>query len=702
MSVIRILPEAVANKIAAGEVVERPASVVKELLENSLDAGARRIDASVEAGGKRVIRLEDDGCGMSHDDALLAFERHATSKIKSVEDLFEVSTLGFRGEALPSIASVSRLTLETRHASEPAGVQVETSGGRLRDIKEIPWPGGTRIQVGDLFFNTPARRKFLKSESTELGHIASLVTHYALAHPEKSFRLSSLTHEILHATPVPSFRERIYQVMGGQTLEQLIEMTPVERRMPVPSEANAEETAPLVRLLGFVSRPEVQKLNRNHIYFFVNRRLVRDRLILHAITEAYRNILPSGMYPVALIFIELPPSEVDVNVHPSKTEVRFRHGGFMHDFARDSIRAALIAARPMAAFPLRQTAQRAGAGDTDEADAEASETLREESGRRTEPAKNFPSPMWPPPKEPVAQISQMEHPGNRPPAASDAAFQLSAPTLAPVAGNLPLTAGPVFSSGGEPQTDFPDAWQAESSHLSGATAGAAACSSWPGRGAEPYARGFGWQASSMEVQDHSAPSPDEFPRNLRPLGQVHESFIVATNDQGLWIIDQHVAHERVLFERHLRARREKQVEGQRLLLPIVVELKPEQQVTFQEIAQELAANGFEAEPFGQRTLAIKTAPGGIRADDAERLLIEILDGAGAEARQLSLDGLLHGIAASVACHAAIKVNMPLTANKMEWLLRELQQTDCPMTCPHGRPVLLRHSLKDILKAFKRI
>jgi DNA mismatch repair protein MutL len=694
MSVIRILPEAVANKIAAGEVVERPASVVKELLENSLDAGARRIDASVEAGGKRVIRLEDDGCGMSHDDALLAFERHATSKIKSVEDLFEVTTLGFRGEALPSIASVSRLTLETRHASEPAGVQVETSGGRLRDIKEIPWPGGTRIQVGDLFFNTPARRKFLKSESTELGHIASLVTHYALAHPEKSFRLSSLTHEILHATPVPSFRERIYQVMGGQTLEQLIEMTPAERRMPAPPEANAEETAPLVRLLGFVSRPEVQKLNRNHIYFFVNRRLVRDRLILHAITEAYRNILPSGMYPVALIFIELPPSEVDVNVHPSKTEVRFRHGGFMHDFARDSIRAALIAARPMAAFPLRQTARRAGAEEMDEAGAEASERLSEESGGQPGPPKNFPSPVWPPPNEPVPQItkiSHMEHPGKRPPAASDASVQLSAPTLAPVAGNLPLTAGPVFSSGGEPQTDFPDAWQAESSYLSGPTAGAAACSSWPSRG-----------ASSIEARDPATAPPDEFPRNLRPLGQVHESFIVATNDQGLWIIDQHVAHERVLFERHLRARRQKQVEGQRLLLPIVVELKPEQQVTFQEIAQELAANGFEAEPFGQRTIAIKTAPGEIRADDAERLLIEILDGAGAEARQLSLDGLLHGIAASVACHAAIKVNMPLTANKMEWLLRELQQTDCPMTCPHGRPILLRYSLKDILKAFKRI
>src|SRR5438445_164058 len=380
MSVIHILPEAVANKIAAGEVVERPASVVKELIENSIDAGAGRVEVAVEAGGKRLVRVTDDGCGMTHDDALLAFERHATSKIRSAEDLFEISTLGFRGEALPSIAAVSRLVLETRQASEGSGTRIEFAGGRVRDVKEGAWRAGTRLEVRDLFFNTPARRKFLKSESSELGHVATLLTHYALAHPQKSFRLSSLTSEILNVSPVATNRERIYQVMGGQLLAQLVEIAPLERRMPAAAapgygpgygeDGEPAEEPPIVRLSGFASRPEVQKLNRNNIYFFVNRRLVRDRLVLHAITEAYRNILPGGVFPVALIFLELPAAEVDVNVHPSKIEVRFRHSGFIHDFVRDSIRQDLIAARPVAAFPLPKTA-RSGQAE-DEADVEES------------------------------------------------------------------------------------------------------------------------------------------------------------------------------------------------------------------------------------------------------------------------------------------------------------------------------------------
>ena len=381
MSTIHILPEAVANKIAAGEVVERPASVVKELVENSMDADAGDIEVSVEAGGKRLIRVVDDGYGMSHDDALLAFERHATSKIRSAEDLFEISTLGFRGEALPSVAAVARLVLETRHASESSGTRLEVAGGKLRDVKEVAWAAGTRVEVRDLFYNTPARRKFLKSESTELGHIASLVTHYALAHPDKSFRLASLSNEILNVSPVASLRERVYQVMGAQTLEQLVEIAPVERRMMFPAALDLEEEggisteAPLVRVFGYTSRPEVHKLNRNNIYFFVNRRLVRDRLILHAITEAYRNILPSSVFPVALIFLELPALEVDVNVHPSKIEVRFRHSGFIHDLVRDSIRQALLATRPVAAFPLPKSS-RGMPVDTDAA--EVAEKLAEE------------------------------------------------------------------------------------------------------------------------------------------------------------------------------------------------------------------------------------------------------------------------------------------------------------------------------------
>ncbi|MGH9450532.1 MAG: DNA mismatch repair endonuclease MutL [Terriglobia bacterium] len=647
---IRILPEAVANKIAAGEVVERPSSVVKELLENSLDAGAHRVEVHVEAGGRRLIRVEDDGAGMSRDDAMLAFERHATSKIRSAEDLFDVTTLGFRGEALPSIASVSRVLLQTRSTEDAAGTQLEIHGGRLRDVREIAWPSGTRFEVRDLFYNTPARRKFLKSESTELGHIAGLATHYALAHPEKSFRLTSMTHEILNASPVETFRQRLYQVMGGQTMEQLVEIVPVTREMPVYAHAEAEEENALppaltrARVFGFVSRPEVQKLNRNQIYFFVNRRLVRDRLIQHAITEAYRNILPSGVFPVALVFLEVPAGEVDVNVHPSKTEVKFRHSSFIHDFARDVVRGALMASRPMAAFPARSSAK----------DPVRPVPAPEPAGEESRP--------WP--REPEPASGQ--------PAA--AGFQLSEPRPRPATGALPFGADEGTSLRTPPQP-------------------------WPAQHPLQHA-GPDDRAAAATGADHDG--ADEFPKNLRPLGQVRESFIIATNDEGLWIIDQHVAHERVLFEQRLRSIREKSVEGQRLLLPVIVELKPAQQAVFEDIARELSVNGFEAEPFGQRTIAIKSAPAEVRPEAAERLLLAILDGVGAEGAGLSLDVLHHRIAATVACHAAVKVNMPLDNQKLEWLLRELAKTECPMTCPHGRPILLRYSLREIQKAFKRI
>jgi DNA mismatch repair protein MutL len=667
MSVIHILSEAVANKIAAGEVVERPASIVKELLENSIDAGASRIEVAVEAGGKRLIRATDDGCGMSHDDALLAFERHATSKIRSAEDLFAITSLGFRGEALPSIAAVSRLLLETRHTSESAGTRVEIAGGKLRDVKEIAWSAGTRIEVRDVFFNTPARRKFLKSESTELGHIATLLTHYALAHPEKSFRLSSLTNEILNVSPVAASRERIYQVMGGQLLEQLVEITPRERPMITSTTFEEdEETAevpagpPVVRVHGFVSRPEVQKLNRNSIYFFVNRRLVRDRLILHAITEAYRNILPPSVFPVALIFLELPAAEVDVNVHPSKTEVRFRHSGFIHDFVRDSIRQALVASRPVAAFPAGRRA-----GFHAEEEVEVAEKLSEEPpipGGAVAAGGGDPSRAG---RGLTPHVAPDAFPSARP-----SGFRLSSPRPEPRTEPLPL---------GAPGIPLPAP---------------------PSAGA--LLKETAETLSTVVPNASIVSGVDEFPTDLRPLGQVEQSFIVATNAQGLWIIDQHVAHERVLFERHLRLRSEQRVEGQRLLLPIIAELKPEQQVTFHGIAEELAANGFDVEPFGQRTVAIKLAPADIRPDDAERLLLEILDGVGREAQAISLDELRAKIAASVSCHAAIKINMRLDHQKMEWLLTELGKTQCPMTCPHGRPIVLRYSLKDIQKAFKRI
>src|ERR1700689_1196872 len=321
MGRIHVLSETVANQIAAGEVVERPASVVKEMVENSLDAGATRIKISVEAGGKKLIQITDNGCGMVRDDAMLAFERHATSKIKNTEDLLSIATLGFRGEALPSIASVSRLRLETRAEEEAAGTVVEINGGKIGRVEEAGLPLGTSITVRDLFFNTPARKKFLKAESTELSHIASLVTHYALAHPQKHFELHSATNAMLVAPPVEGYSERVYQVFGQEMLDQLIAVAAVQPfehgGLPQPppwrrveKDESDDEAAPAdpgkMRLHGFVSKPEIQKLNRNSIYVFVNGRLIRDRLIQHGLTEAYRNIIPPAVYPVVLLFLELP------------------------------------------------------------------------------------------------------------------------------------------------------------------------------------------------------------------------------------------------------------------------------------------------------------------------------------------------------------------------------------------------------------
>ncbi|MGB8675908.1 MAG: DNA mismatch repair endonuclease MutL, partial [Candidatus Acidiferrales bacterium] len=359
MSRIRILPENVANKIAAGEVVERPASVVKELLENALDAQARAIRIEVESGGKRLIRVVDDGWGMNHDDALLAFERHATSKLRTADDLLSIATLGFRGEALPTIAAVSRLVLETRSTDDAEGTRVEFAGGKLISVKPAGVPVGTAISVSDIFYCVPARRKFLKSETTELGHIASLVTHYALAHPEIQFLLKTPTQDILDCAPAERMADRVYQIFGRQALEELMEIPPAEgpvRSAITEPPMEPEEQAATIRVTGFASRPEVQRSNRNGIYVFVNRRLVRDRLLLHAIGEAYRNITPPGVFPVALLFLELPYQEVDVNVHPAKIEVRFRHPQFVHDFTRDALRMAFSASRPIPGFPATRAA----------------------------------------------------------------------------------------------------------------------------------------------------------------------------------------------------------------------------------------------------------------------------------------------------------------------------------------------------------
>jgi DNA mismatch repair protein MutL len=664
MSRIRILPEAVANKIAAGEVVERPASVVKELLENALDAGAKTIRIETEVGGKRMIRVIDNGHGMIHDDALLAFERHATSKLKSADDLLSISTLGFRGEALPTIAAVSRLLLETRDESEAEGTRLEFAGGKLINVKPAGLPAGTTISVADLFYCVPARKKFLKSDSTELGHIASLVTHYALANPDKQFILTTPTQEIINCPPAEKLADRIYQLFGRQSMEELVEIPPTSaafRAAITEPELEANEESATLTVRGFTSRPDVQRPNRNGIYIFVNRRLVRDRLILHAIHEAYRNILPPTVFPATLLFLEMPYDEVDVNVHPAKIEVRFRRSQFVHDFARDSIRQALMSVRPVPSFA-------AAAASASSQGLSASHANVLDSGSTTAVATGVPR----------AIIPTMEEIGVGSGVGSDGGFDLTSDALRPVEQRFAFPAG----------LESP----VESGMASAAAVAAQALttSSWAGNLAAPNASA-----------PATLPRPEQI-ADLKPLGQVSSSFIVAVNGEGLWLVDQHVAHERVLFEQHLEARRAGRVEAQRMLMPMVIELSPRQIVIYEKIAEELNANGFEVEPMGPRSVAIQAVPAGVDAPDAEKLLTEILDGIERENAAISIDTLQAKIAASTACHAAIKINMPLDQTKMEWLLGALAKTDCPMSCPHGRPVVLRYSVKEIEKAFHRI
>src|SRR5258707_1384805 len=607
MSRIRILPEAVANRIAAGEVVERPASVVKELLETDLDAGAKTIRVEVEAGGKRMIRVIDDGYGMSHDDALLAFERHATSKLRSADDLLSIPTLGFRGEALPTIAAVSRLLLETRAEEDAEGTRVEFAGGKLVNVKSAGLPTGTAVSVADLFYSVPARRKFLKSDTTELGHIASLVTHYALANPGRQFILTTPTQQIVDCSPVERLAERVYQLFGKQSFDELIEI-PVgsaafRAAITEPELEPSEEKARLT-VYGFTSRPEIQRPNRNGIYIFVNRRLVRDRLILHAINEAYRNILPSNIFPATLLFLEMPYDEVDVNVHPAKIEVRFRRSQFVHDFTRDSIRQALMSARPIASFA-------AAASGTSQNPNVSSAVL-----------SNAPS-MDPtaPSIVPRAIIPAMEEIGLGSGVGSDGGFDLSSAPLQPIEQRFTFEPGAAFGAPSVPAEPPAPNWAA---NFAGANGDAPA----------------------------TLPHPDQI-ADLKPLGQVSSSFIVAVNGEGLWLVDQHAPHERVLFEQHLEARRAGKVESQLMLMPLILELSPRQLVIYEKIAEELSANGFEVEPMGPRSVGIPAAPAGIAGSDAEKLLTEILDGIERENAAISIETLQAKIATSTPCHPAI-------------------------------------------------
>lgn len=584
--IIRLAPE-VANQIAAGEVVERPASAVKELIENAIDAGSRRISVTTELGGKKLLRVEDDGDGMSPEDARLALERHATSKLVGAADLAAIRTLGFRGEALPSIASVCHLKLRTRARGVEAGTAIQVNGGVIASVREVGAPEGTAIEVGDLFYNLPARRKFLKSDAAESTQISRIVTQLALGYPEIGFTLTSAGRRVLQWAPASNVGERFFQVYGDR-----------------PNLIEVRKEVAGIRVTGYIAALADHGPVRGVQNIFVNRRVVKDRTIAHAIIDAYSRATIKERSPEVHLFIELPPDRVDVNVHPMKAEVRFLEQSLVHEVLRRALGEAL------------------GEG-----------------------------------------------------AAPELQFQaVSSPASTPTPQAIPGVIGGISAS----------------SRWAPVTRAFARAEPRPSSPSEP------------PPETASAQRADDQIRPMIPLGQFRDTFIIAVDDEGVAIVDQHVAHERVLFERVMERLTAGRLESQRLLEPMLVELGPSQRQALKAHAASLDRLGFEVEEFGGDSMRIAAVPalldhGACAA--AIRALADDLDGLDEGSR---VDEALRRIAATTACHAAVKANDSLTPDKMRHILDELRRTAYSTVCPHGRPVVLRLTRREIEKNFQRI
>jgi DNA mismatch repair protein MutL len=696
MSKIRVLSDHVANQIAAGEVVERPASVAKELVENAIDAGARRVEVDVEAGGRRLLRVADDGEGMTRDDAVLAFERHATSKITSTDDLERISTLGFRGEALASIASVARVELITQTEGATEGTRVSIEGGRMRDVAPAARPKGTTISVRELFFNVPARRKFLRSEATESFHLANLVTHYALAHPEIAFTLTNNGREVLRADPAADLRERAYQIFGAEFLENLLEV--------------GGGHALVARVRGYVSAPRERRTTRDAQFLFVNGRYVRDRAVMRALSEGYRSVLPQGTFPSALLFLDVPLEEVDVNVHPAKTEVRFRRAAAVADAVRESVRATLATGGFLktdedfydehAPSPFTNDATRThdnARADIPSATLSSNAPVFDESvavdeshavrhaGAGLESGAHVSSEFGARALEESGIQSSIEFgwtpSGDESPWREEATRETSTATAA-------LRTNDAESVNGVSSVN--DASHASVNNALPASAQGSAQMS--GVALPPLSSAAGLVREVV---------PEMLTPNIRPLGQLEDSFIIATDAEGLLLIDQHVAHERILFDEYRRLEAARQIESQNLLVPETFDLTPAQAAAFDEVSTELEHYGFGLMRLSGRTVAVRAVPADLPSAEARNLLAEILDTVDAEKRGRARASLQEVIAARLACRAAIKINTPLSTEKMRWLIDRLLLTSSPTTCPHGRPVILRLTKRDIERGFQR-
>ena len=651
MNKIKVLSATLANQIAAGEVVERPASVIKELIENSIDAGATRIRIDIELGGRRLMKVSDNGEGMVRDDAILAFERHATSKIRELEDLGRIATLGFRGEALASIASVAKIELTTKVEEDLAATLVQIEGGRLLDVKDAARSTGTTIAVRDLFFNTPARRKFMRSEATESYHLTTIVQHYALAHPEIAFTLTNNGREVLQVSPAKDLRERAFQIFGGMLLESLLPVT-----------GGREYVA---KISGFISAPRERRTNRDSQYFFVNHRFVRDKVIAGGLLEGYRSVLPHGVYPVAFLFVDVPMEEIDVNVHPAKTEIRFRRSEAVKEAIAEAVREALGQAGIVSASEQNpvsdgtESALSAVAGSVEVAPpaeqvsmrfaADPLESTELDLGFAGDHTRYVPSDDDSYPHQDDAEALEIGR-----------EFEMEAGARE---GNTLVTERPTDRSDGPKDLDVP-----------------------PVNSAERFTK-------PADVKDVSG-------QKIRPIAQLHDSFIIAVDDEGLLLVDQHVAHERILFDKYRTKETGRTIESQQLLLPETLDLSPAQAEAFHLVEDELAKLGFNVMKLSGRTIAIKSIPTDLPPSEVRNLFAEIL-GAVEMDKRAGRSTLLDHIAASLACKAAVKINMKLSQEKMQWLIDRLLRTSSPTTCPHGRPVILRLTTKDIERGFHR-
>ncbi len=608
MGKVKILPEILSNKIAAGEVVERPASVVKELLENALDAGATRITIEVEKGGRTLIRVSDNGAGMAHDDALLALERYATSKIRTDPDLFAIRTLGFRGEALPSIASVSRFTLETADGESDAGTRIEVEGGKITAVTEVGAPVGTLISVKHLFFNTPARRKFLKTVNTEMGHIADTVASMALGWPEVHFRLSHDGREVRQWTAAGDPRLRAGEVLGRDAADHLIPLRTAENG---------------VALDGWIVSPRITRTTSRGIFIHVNGRYVRDRVVHHALFKGYGGRLMKGRYPMAAVFVRIDPDQVDVNVHPTKSEVRFVRQGEVHDLVAGAVARALT-----------------------EADRPRPRPRGGETGGRPRETRGG-GPAHPPRRTPVAESVEP--------------FPETPARLRP---SSPSPAGSEPSPAPEP-------------------------SSHPG----PRPRPTPAQAPLWE----RGPFGD-----LTVIGQLRNTYILCESPEGLVVIDQHAAHERVLFER-LKGR-DGRVPSQGLLLPETVDVGFREADLLERLIPRFAEKGLEMEPFGGTTFVVKSVPASLEGREVKPLILDIVQKL-AEASLETGEGIeeaLDQCLKLMACHGAIRANQALADREIRTLLDQLEECDNPSHCPHGRPTWVRWDLRFLEKSFRRI